>query len=86
MEQPGHKLSLLDRKKLSMTGVEEVLSFDDTAVVLHTCMGRLTVEGQELHLKNLSLDGGQVEVDGSISALIYENEGEGGSFFRRLLR
>ena len=86
MDQPTHKLSLLDRKKLTMTGVEEVVSFDDTAVVLSTCLGRLTVQGQDLHLKTLTLEGGQVDVDGSISALTYEEPREGGSWLSRLLR
>ena len=86
MDQPTHKLSLLDRKKLAMTGVEEVVSFDDTAVVLSTCLGRLTIEGRELHLKTLTLEGGQVDVEGSISSLSYEEPREGGSWLARLLR
>ena len=86
MEQPTQKLSLLDRKKLTMTGVEEVISFDESAVVLCTCLGRLTIQGQDLHLKNLTLEGGQIEVDGSISAFSYEEPGEGGSWLSRLLR
>ena len=84
MEQPTQKLSLLDRKKLSLTGVEEVISFDDSAVVLSTCLGILTVQGQELHLKSLSLEGGQAEVDGSISSLAYEEKGAVGGWLRRL--
>ena len=86
MEQPTHRLSLQERKKLTMTGVEEVRSFDESAVVLSTCLGVLTVQGQDLHLKNLSLEGGQVEVDGSISSLIYDEPGEGGSWLSRLFR
>jgi len=65
-----HKLTLNERKALTMTGVTEVVSFDDTAVVLRTGLGTLTVHGQELQLKTLSLDGGQVAVDGRLSALI----------------
>lgn len=67
-----HKLTLNERKGLTMTGVTEVVSFDDSAVVLRTGLGILTVHGQQLQLKNLSLDGGQVAVDGTVSALIYE--------------
>ena len=83
-EQMPHKLSLSDRTALTMTGVTEVVSFDETAVVLRTVLGTLTVQGQELKLKTLSLDGGQVAVDGSISALVYEEPRQ--SFgWRRLL-
>ena len=67
-----HKLCLEERSRLTMTGVTEVVSFEDTAVVLQTSLGTLVVHGQQLQLKTLSLEGGQVAVEGSISALIYE--------------
>ena len=79
-----HKLCLNERKSLTMTGVTEVVSFDDSAVVLRTCLGTLLVQGQELQLKTLSLEGGQVAVEGSISALTYEEPRQGFSW-RRLL-
>lgn len=66
------KLTLSDRKALHMTGVTEVVSFDDTGVLLHTALGTLEIQGQQLQLQNLSLDGGQVSVTGHICALIYE--------------
>ena len=46
-----HKITLDERKKLTMTGVSEVLRFDDTAVALSTTLGDLTVYGQQLQLK-----------------------------------
>ena len=67
-----------------MTGVTEVVSFDETCVVLQTSLGLLIVQGQQLSLKNLSLDGGQVAVDGTISALSYEEPRQSG--WRRLFR
>lgn len=72
MESQSHRLNLSDRKKLTMTGVTEVVSFDETAVVLQTGLGTLVIQGSDLHLKTLSLEGGQVEVDGSISSLSYD--------------
>lgn len=83
-EQMPHKVILNERRQLTVTGVTEVVSFDDTAVILQTCMGTLTVQGQELQLKNLSLDGGQVAVDGTVSALTYEEPRQGG-WLQRLL-
>lgn len=80
-----HKLSLNDRKSLTMTGVSEVVSFDDAAVVLHTALGTLTVHGQELQLKTLSVEAGQVAVDGRICALIYEEPRGDRGLLRRLL-
>ena len=70
--QLPHKLQLNERRQLTMTGVTEVVSFEDTAVVLQTSLGTLIVQGHDLQLKTLSLDGGQVAVDGTISSLVYE--------------
>ena len=81
-EHLPHKLQMSERKNLTMTGVTEVVSFDEGCVVLQTSLGLLVVQGQQLQLKNLSLEGGQVAVDGSISALIYEEPRLGG--WRRL--
>ena len=82
--QLPHKLTLNERRQLTMTGVSEVVSFDDVSVVLRTELGTLTVQGQDLQLKNLSLDGGQVAIDGTVSGLIYEEPRQGG-WLRRLL-
>jgi len=68
--QLPHKLTLNERTSLTMTGVTEVVSFDDSTVILHTGLGTLLVQGRDLQLKTLSLDGGQVAVDGTVSALI----------------
>ena len=84
-DQFPHKLTLNERKSLTMTGVTEVLRFEETAVVLRTALGLLTVQGQDLKLKTLSLEGGQVAVDGQIFALIYEEPRED-SLWQRLWR
>ena len=78
-----HKLSLNERRELTMTGVTEVVSFEENAVVLRTALGTLIVQGSGLQLKTLSLDGGQVAVDGQIAALVYEQSREG-SLWQRL--
>ena len=83
-EQGNHDLTLTGRGKLTMTGVTEVVSFDETAVVLQTGLGLLMVHGQGLQLKQLSVEGGQVAVDGTINALVYEEPRQGG-WLRRLL-
>ena len=80
------ELRLENRAKLSITGVQEVESFDENAVVLHTSQGMLIVRGENLHLQTLSIDGGQVAVNGSVSSLTYEELQKSGSFFHRLFR
>ena len=67
-----HNLNLHDRKKLTITGVSEVVSFDDTAVIMRTPLGTLIVQGSDLQLKTLTAEGGNVAVEGEISALSYE--------------
>ncbi len=82
-ERLPHRLTLDARSALTMTGVQEVVSFDDTTVVLHTELGTLVIQGRELQLKQLSLNGGQVAVEGNISSLVYEEPRQGG-WMRRL--
>ena len=79
-----HKLCMEERGRLTMTGVTEVVSFEDTAVVLQTSLGTLVVHGQQLQLKTLSLEGGQVAVDGKVSALVYEEPRQSGGWLGRL--
>ena len=79
-----HKLHLNERTSLTMTGVAEVVSFDENTVVLQTSLGLLVIQGQQLQLKNLTLEGGQVAVEGSIRALSYEEPRQTG--WRRLFR
>lgn len=80
-----HALSLTERKKLTMTGALEVVSFDETLVVLKTALGVLTVQGSGLQLKQLSPEGGSVAVEGEISALSYEQPRQSGGWLSRLL-
>lgn len=82
--QLPHKLTLNQREDLNLTGVTEVVSFDETAVILKTHLGTLHVLGDNLVLKTLSVDGGQVSVSGKIYSLVYEEPRPEG-FFRRLL-
>ena len=82
--QIPHGLTLKDRKTLTMTGVTEVVSFDDSSVVLHTGLGTLVIQGRDLQLKTLTLDGGQVAVEGTVSALVYQEPRQGG-WLRRLM-
>lgn len=81
-----HKLTLNERKNLTMNGVTEVVRFDEESIILHTSLGTLVVHGSDLQLKTLSLDGGQVAVDGSIHALVYEQSRAASSGWRRLFQ
>lgn len=73
---------LENREKLNITGVLDVLSFDDQIVILETELGLLTVKGENLRINKLSLDTSEVTVDGEISQMSYSekdgNEKSGG--------
>ncbi len=77
-EQAGQKLCLEDRKKLVMTGVAQVVRFEEELVVLETALGTLHIHGRELKLQDLSLEGGRAAVEGQVSALIFEEPRERG--------
>jgi len=77
-----HQLTLNERSTLNMTGVTEVISFDESAVVLRTSLGDLVIQGKELKLKTLSPEGGQLSVRGKISALAYEEPRAAGCWRR----
>ena len=80
-----HSLTLHNRSKLTMTGVTEVVGFDENTVLLRTGLGTLVVQGQELQLKALHPEGGNVVIEGNISALVYQELRRSGSWLRRLL-
>lgn len=66
-----HSLSLDERHRLTVTGVSEVLSFDEAEVIMDTALGLLTVEGEGLHVEKLSLDIGELSLEGSVQSLCY---------------
>ena len=80
-----HCLNLEERHRLSVTGVSEVLSFDENQVVMDTSLGLLTVEGEGLHVEKLSLDIGELSLEGSVQSLCYSHDRQKkGSFWSRV--
>jgi sporulation protein YabP len=81
-----HRLTLEQREHLVISGVEEVERFDEESIVLTTNMGELEIRGEGLHIEKLSLEGGELHVEGTVTALIYGMEPrESGGLLRRLL-
>ena len=84
---PGtvHRLELTGRERLTVSGVEDVERFDETGIVMSTIAGTLVITGENLHIGKLSLDGGELLVDGHVDSIAYEDNGQGRSgFFGRL--
>ena len=85
MQQP-HRVELDGRGHLLVSGVEDEERFDETGIVMSTSAGTLIVTGEELHIGQLSLDGGELKVDGRIDSLSYEEPAAArGGLLRRLL-
>ena len=85
-----HKLILQNRSKGNITGICDVVSFDENEVVLDTDMGLLTIKGKELHVSRLTLEKGEVDIEGTIDSMVYSsNEAlrkSGESLFTRLFK
>ena len=84
-----HKITMVNRKNCSLTGITDVIAFDEKEVVLETQMGTLFIRGENMHIKRLTLEQGEVDVEGSIDAYMYSGKKameKNESLFSRLFR
>lgn len=79
-----HSLSMENREKLSLGGVEDVSGFDENLVVLTTSQGQLAIRGEGLHIDRIDLDAGQLEVRGHVQELSYDEPARSGSLWARI--
>jgi sporulation protein YabP len=71
-----HKLTVEHRENVAVTGVVDVISFDEEQVVCETDMGVLILRGENLHVNNLNLDSGLLEIFGEIFSVNYEENSQ----------
>ena len=69
-----HKLIMVNRKNCSLTGITDVIAFDEKEVILETQMGALFIRGENMHIKRLTLELGEVDVEGSIDGYQYSGK------------
>lgn len=83
-----HNIIMEDRHSLTVSGVSDIDSFDEQTVIVYTEMGELTVKGDELHINRLSLELGELLIEGNIDAIIYsQREAKpSGGFFSKVFR
>ena len=85
-----HKLSLNNRKDCTISGVSDVLSFDVNEILLETEQGMLMIRGSGLHVNHLTLEKGEVQIDGKVDSLTYSehglSSGSENSFFAKLFK
>ena len=70
-----HKVSMTNRRSGVIGGVNDVLSFDIHEILLETEQGMLMIKGDELHVSRLTLEKGEVDIDGRIDSLTYSDAG-----------
>lgn len=83
-QQLPHRVTMEERRRLTVTGATEVLSFDEDTVILRIGQDTLAVQGENLQLKQLNPEGGNVAVEGQIGSLTYEQSKSSGSWLSRL--
>ena len=66
-----HRITLDGRKQCKVTGVTDVLSFDEGAVLLETVDGMLMIKGEGLHVSRINLDKGEADIDGKADSFVY---------------
>ena len=85
-----HKFSLNRRKEASLTGIKDVIAFDEKEIRLESDCGLITVKGEGLHVKQLTLENGEAKLEGRISEISYSDEKSfvknGQTLFDRLFR
>lgn len=69
----SHKVMLNNREKGSLTGILDVISFDENTIVLDTDMGLLTIKGKDLHVSRLTLEKGEIDIEGRADSLVYSS-------------
>lgn len=79
----AHTLALENRQKATLTGVGEVLAFDENQVILMTDSGEVALTGEGLHVTRLMLEEGQLTVEGRLDSIFYTQRSPRRGLFRR---
>lgn len=85
-----HKMTLSNRRTCNLTGVNDVLSFDVNEIILETDQGMLMIKGKDLHVNRLTLEKGEVDIEGKIDSFTYSEQtganNKGESLLARLFK
>lgn len=84
----SHKISIFNPEQRNYKRSKEVISFDPNEIILDTEQGMLMIQGEELHVTKLTVEKGEVEIEGLVYSMVYSDEGgmtgEKGGLLRRL--
>ncbi len=85
----AHNLSIEGREKLTITGVRDVVSFDENTIILNTEMGGLVLKGTNLHINKLNVEDGNLNIEGYVIAFNYTDKTDSkktGGFFSNIFK
>lgn len=89
IEEKKSSLILENRKRLSLTGIMEVISFNENIIMLNTCFGAMTIKGEGLRMNKLDVQNGDVIIVGTINSCVYsgtEIKKDNESIIRKLFK
>lgn len=69
----SHNLSVRNRERGTMTGILDVISFDESSIVLDTDLGLMTIRGKDLHVSRLTLEKGEIDIEGHMDSFVYSS-------------
>ena len=82
-----HNIIMENRRKLTITGVMDIDSFDETTVIVFTDLGELTIKGASLHINKIDVDTGDLLMEGDVEQIYYtDNRPQKGGFFSKVFR
>jgi sporulation protein YabP len=82
----NHDLIIECRKKVTMTGIKDVDSFDDEIIIAQSECGELTIHGRNLKISKLSVESGDMTVEGDIDSITYAEGKSQGGFFSKVFK
>ncbi len=83
-----HKITMIGREKITVSGVEDVDSFDEDKIVAYTTEGVMTVKGAEFRINRLNVEDGELEIEGDVDSIEYADghKSDKGGFFGKIFK
>ena len=82
----SHKLSMDNRKRLTLTGIKDVVSFDLTQTLLESTLGMIHIKGSDIKVTRLSLEKGEVDIEGTVDSIVYSDVKDYGEKGKSILK
>lgn len=82
----NHNIIVENRKKFALSGIKDIVNFDEENIMLDTALGKLAIKGSNLQITNFNNESGDLNGEGRIHAVIYTVQESNGGFFSKLFR